>query len=302
MSFAGDCTLGRDDAMPYDVSFNNYYDKNGPGFFFQNVKSIFDASDLTVVDMEGTLTTQDTRADKQFAFRAPLEYVNVLKLGGVDAVTIANNHTYDYGPKSYEETVDTLRSNGITVFGNDLVEVVDVKGIKVGLVGVYALEGTLEDPEQIRTNITAAREAGAQIVVVFFHWGIEYTFEPNETQLTLGHNAVDWGADLVVGCHVHCIQTIEAYKGTNIVYALGNFSFGGNWYPRDIDAMIYQHSFTVDSSGKIVNTDYQVIPCLITSIPPQNNYQPTPATGDEKVRIQNKLQSLSPTLTIKFSE
>jgi poly-gamma-glutamate synthesis protein (capsule biosynthesis protein) len=287
--------------MPYSVSFNHYYDQYGPGFFLENVKSIFEASDLAVVNMEGTLTTQDTRQDKQFAFRAPLEYVKVLTLGGIDAVTIANNHTYDYGQISFEETVDTLRNNNILVFGNDLVTTADIKGIKIGLVGAYAPDDTLGDPDQMRTNIATLRNEGAQIVVVFYHWGVERTYEPSSNQITLGHSAIDAGADLVVGSHVHCIQTIEEYNGKNIVYGLGNFSFGGNWGPSDLDSMIYEHSFTFDSSGKIVNTDYEVIPCLITSSPPVNNYQPTPATGDEKMRIENKLQNLSPTLTIKFS-
>ena len=302
LTFAGDCTLGRDDAMPYEVSFNNFYDLYGPSFFLEKVKPIFDASDLAIANMEGTLTTQMTRQDKQFAFRAPLEYVEVFTLGGVDAVTIANNHSYDYGYISFEETLDTLNANDIVVFGNDLVEIVDVKGIKVGLVGAYALDDSYGSMELMQKNIAAVRDAGAQIVVVYYHWGIERMYEPSSDQIMMGHSAIDAGADLVVGSHVHCIQTIEEYEDTNIVYSLGNFSFGGNWYPGDLDALIYQHSFTVDSTGKIVETDYEVIPCLITSSPPQNNYQPIPATGDEKIRIQDKLQNLSPTLEIKFSE
>ena len=302
LTFAGDCTLGRDDAMPYEVSFNNYYDKNGPGFFLEKVKSIFEASDLAIANMEGTLTTQETRQDKQFAFRAPLEYVDVLKLGGIDAVTIANNHSYDYGQISYEETLDTLHANDIVVFGNDLVEIVDVKGIKVGLVGVYTLDYSIDYQNQMLTNIAAAHDKGAQIVIVYFHWGIEGDYQPSSEQIMLGYSAIDAGADLVVGSHVHRIQTIESYKGSNIVYGLGNFSFGGNWYPGDIDSMIYQQSFTIDSSGKVINKDYDVIPCLITTSAPENDYQPIPAEGEEKTRIENKLQNLSPTLTINFSK
>jgi poly-gamma-glutamate synthesis protein (capsule biosynthesis protein) len=288
--------------MPYSVSFNNYFDQHGPGFFFKHVKSIFEASDLAIVELEGPLTTQTTREYKEYAFRAPPEYVEILTLGGVGAVTIANNHTADYGPASFQETVDTLRDNDIVVFGNDLTEVVEVNGIKVGLVGAYAPNDSLGDQEQTRDNIAKVRKDGAQIVVVFYHWGEEATYEPSANQLTLGHGAVDAGADLVVGCHVHRIQTIEEYGGTHIVYGLGNFSFGGNSYPSDIDAYIYQHSFTFDPSGTLVETDHEVTVCLITSEPPQNNYQPIPATGDEKTRIQNKLQNLSPTATIKFSK
>jgi poly-gamma-glutamate synthesis protein (capsule biosynthesis protein) len=98
------------------------------------------------------------------------------------------------------------------------------------------------------------------------------------------------------------MQSIEEYEGTNIVYGLGNFSFGGTSWSGDFDAMIYTVSITVSKSGAIEATDYAVVPVLISSEwwTGMNNYQPVIAEGDEKARIEQKLQDLSPTLTIKY--
>lgn len=95
------------------------------------------------------------------------------------------------------------------------------------------------------SNINAAKEAGAQIIVVFFHWGTERETVPDSVQMELGHAAIDAGATLVVGSHPHVIQGMENYNGHTIVYSLGNFCFGGNKNPSDKDCMIVQQTFTV---------------------------------------------------------
>ena len=301
-AFAGDCTLGRDESMDYDVSFDAFFDVYGAAYFFEHVKPIFDKADMAIVDLEGTLTTQTEREPKAFAFKGPPEFVQVLTSGGVDAVTIGNNHTADYGPDSYTETIDILRANQIEVFGNDIVAVVDVLGVKVGLVGPHAEFDSLGDPDQMVAGIEEARNAGAHVVIVFYHWGEEMTYEASANQVILARTAVDAGADLVVGCHVHRIQSVDSYNDTMIVYGLGNFSFGGNSNPTDQDAIIYEHSFTLATNGEIVKQSYRITPVLISSESWRNNYQPIPAQGDEKYRIQEKLQQLSPKLDLVFAD
>ena len=105
ISVVGDCTLGTDETFDYDTSLNAYYDSNGKDYFFQNVKSIFSADDLTIANFEGTLTDSDTREDKTFAFKAPAEYAQILTSGSVEAVNTANNHSHDYGEQSYTDTL-----------------------------------------------------------------------------------------------------------------------------------------------------------------------------------------------------
>ena len=143
LSVVGDCTLGTDETFDYDTSLNAYYDNNGKDYFFKNVKSIFEADDLTIANFEGTLTDSDAREDKAFAFKAPAEYAQILTSGSVEAVNTANNHSHDYGEQSYMDTLTALDNAGITHFGYDDTAVIDIKGIKVGLVGIYELKDHL---------------------------------------------------------------------------------------------------------------------------------------------------------------
>ena len=112
------------------------------------------------------------------------------------------------------------------------------------------------------------------ITIVIFHWGNEKEEVPDSNQMTLGRLAIDEGADLVCGHHPHVLQGIEEYKGKNIVYSLGNFCFGGNSYPSDMDTMIFQQTFTVDKNGVKADNVTNVIPCSISSEYDYNNYQP----------------------------
>ena len=142
-----------------------------------------------------------------------------------------------------------LDDAGIVHFGYDETAVMDVKGIKVGLVGIYELYDHLEREQQLKDNIAKVKADGAQLIVVIFHWGNETETVPDSNQTTLGRIAIDEGADLVCGHHPHVLQGIETYKGRNIVYSLGNFCFGGNSSPSDMDTMIYQQTFTIDADG-----------------------------------------------------
>ena len=117
VSMAGDCTLGKDEAFNYSTSLNAYYDMYGPAYFFQNVKSVFDADDLTIVNFEGTLTDSTARNGETFAFKAPAEYAEILTAGGVEAVNVANNHSHDYGDQGFADTKENLKKAGITTFG-----------------------------------------------------------------------------------------------------------------------------------------------------------------------------------------
>ena len=292
-SVVGDCTLGTDETFDYDTSLNAYYENYGADYFLQNVKDIFSADDLTIANFEGTLTDSDEREDKTFAFKAPASYASILTGGSVEAVNTANNHSHDYGDQSFDDTLAALDDAGIVHFGYDETAVMDVKGIKVGLVGIYELYDHLEREQQLKDNIAKVKADGAQLIVVIFHWGNETETVPDSNQTTLGRIAIDEGADLVCGHHPHVLQGIETYKGRNIVYSLGNFCFGGNSSPSDMDTMIFQQTFTVTSEGVQADNVTNIIPCSISSADGYNNYQPTPASGDEASRIKSKIEECS---------
>ena len=297
VSMVGDCTLGTDVNFDQSTSFDAFYQmKNDPGYFFQNVKDIFTADDLTVANMEGTLTTSNDRQQKTFAFKGNPSYTEILTQGGVEATNLANNHSHDYGDQSYEDTIQYLEAAGITTFGYDRTAVMDVKGIKVGLIGIYELKDGLGRQQQVIDTIQEVKDQGAQVIIVSFHWGTEKSNIPDDIQKTLAHLAIDQGADLVVGHHPHVLQGIEKYQGKNIVYSLGNFCFGGNKNPSDKDTMIFQQTFTVES-GELVEDDVtNIIPCSLSSESGYNNYQPMVLDGSEKERVLQKIEEFSAAL------
>ena len=293
VSSIGDCTLGTDVNFNQDTSLNAYYNAQGADYFFQNVRSILSEDDLTIVNMEGTLTDSDQRENKTYAFKAPPEYASILSGSSVEAANLANKHSHDYGSQSYTDTIAALEGAGVSTFGDDRAKILEIKGVKVGLTGIYELADHLKKKQQVKENIAALKEAGAQLIIVNFHWGIEREYLPNDTQKKLAHLAIDEGADLVIGHHPHVLQGVEKYKDKYIAYSLGNFCFGGNSNPEDKDTMIFQQTFTFKKGVVQKNDDIQMIPCSLSSATGYNDYCPTPLEGDSKQRVLDKIEEYS---------
>ena len=292
ISCAGDCTLGTDAAFggitfPVEVKNQN----NDYGWVFRNVKPIFEKDDLTIVNFEGTLTTRGVRQDKTFAFKGDPAYTAVLTEGSVEAVTLANNHSMDYGMESLEDTRRYIEEAGVVWFENLTTRVVEKNGIKIGLIGLYDLNGTA--PEYLSKTIDDVKQNGAQLIIVQVHWGLEGENYPTARQKNLAYAAIDAGAHMVIGHHPHVLQGVEEYKGRIIAYSLGNFCFGGNSNPSDKDTMIFQQTFTITKEGVKDDNVTNVIPCSPSSEKNRNNYQPTPATGSEAERIMKKIKDRS---------
>ena len=304
VTFAGDCTLGTDESfggltLPKEVEEQeeNY------GWFLQNVKPIFEKDNLTMVNLEGTLTTRGERQDKTFAFRGEPEYVSILTAGSVEAVTLANNHSLDYGEIGLQDTKDALDQVGVGWVENKNVLVKEIAGVKVGMIGLYDLNYSAMDvlPEAMEL----VKKNGAELVIVQAHWGIEGQSVPTGRQKEVAHAAIDLGADLVIGHHPHVLQGLEEYKGKMIAYSLGNFCFGGNQNPADKDTMIYQETFMVKDGKVLPESKWRVYPCSISSVPERNNYQPTPLFGEEAEGIRKKIQSRTDAigdLKVNFAE
>lgn len=296
ISAAGDCTLGVDSR--YNNNFNNYYDKNGTGYFFKKVKKIFSKDDLTIVNFEGTLTNSTSRANKTYTFKGPAKYVNILKKGSVEVVTLANNHTMDFGSTGFSDTKKTLKKNDISYCIGGTIAYKKVKDVKIAFIGFNALNGVTE--QQVKDTISKAKKKKATIIIVSFHWGIEKEYYPNARQKTLGRCAINSGASLVLGHHPHRLQGIEKYKGRYIVYSLGNFCFGGHSKPDDMDTMIFQQTFYVKNNKLLKKNDVKVIPCSISSVTSTNNFQPTVLTGSKKKQLMKKINRLSKGMNASF--
>lgn len=304
ISAAGDCTLGTDEYFNDSTSLPAKYEAvQDPGYFFQKVEPIFSKDDLTIVNMEGILTSEELpREIKQFAFKGDPEYTRILTEGSVEAANLANNHSRDYGEQSYTDTIEIMENAGIPTFGYDRTALLDIKGVKVGLLGTYELADHMGCEEEMIKNIESLQTRGAQLIIASFHWGIERTNIPNEVQVELAHSAIDHGADLVLGHHPHVLQGIETYKGKNIVYSLGNFCFGGNSGPNDMDAMIFQQTFTLEDGELTEDNVTNVVPVKISGSWAQgvNDYQPTPVEGDTGEAVITRIEEYSQSLAQQY--
>jgi len=301
ISFAGDFTLGTDTKFGYDGSLPAAFINSGRkySYFMQNVSSIFSQDDYTLVNLETTFTDSNVKAPKDgdifYNFKGPKEYVNILKTGSIDGVTISNNHIYDYGKQGIQDTVNTLKENNIDICGEGYKILKEIQGVKFGFLGYTGWEYSNELKTKIINDISELKNQGAEVVIPYFHWGIERSYEPDYVQQKLARFAIDNGADAVIGSHPHVIQSMENYKGKLIAYSMGNFCFGGNSNPPDKRTFILQVKANMQDD-KLVNFEYKVLPAMVSSRSDKNDYIPTLATGENKTNILKTLNELSPTL------
>ena len=203
-------------------------------------------ADFRIANLECPVaTTGRPLPTKIYTFRANPDAVRVLK-GRVDAVSVANNHSGDYGRAAFLETLSVLDGAGIRHFGGgrNLTEAhaplwIEKNDLRIAVLGYNeflprSFEAGADYPgvawsedSQVLADIRAARAAGADVVIPFMHWGWEYESGPGERQRQLARMMIDAGADAVVGGHPHVTQGAEIYRGRPIIYSLGNFVFDG---------------------------------------------------------------------------
>lgn len=273
LSFVGDCTLGSRPSHAYiDYGFAKVVGEDY-SYPFRNFVEYFEQDDLTVANLEGALCDSGNYVEKAHVFRGPTAYVNILTQNSVEFVTLANNHSMDYGADGYAKTVETLENAGVSYVERDASAIVTTdRGLKVGFYGgVYYLF----DEEDLVEEISALREQ-ADVVIFAPHWGNEGSYVAVDKQIKLAYMAIDAGADIVYGCHPHVLEPIEEYHGGIIYYSLGNFCFGGNIYPDDFDTAMIQQEVFLDAEGNMRLGQTILTPANISSIPGRNNYQPVP--------------------------
>ena len=273
LTFVGDCTLGSMPSwMGYASSFVQVVGENYE-LPFRYVKGFFESDDCTFVNLESVLADSGTPADKQFTFRGPTRFVNILTCGSVEMVTLSNNHTYDFGTEGYQTTKDTLDSAGVSyVEKNSSTLITTESGLTIGVYGLYF---NLNESD-MREEIAYLRENGAQIIVAAIHWGSEGVYYANSGQISIAHKLIDAGVDIVWGHHPHVLQKIEEYNSGIIYYSLGNFSFGGNHNPSDKDTAVLQQQIIREPDGTVHLGELTIIPCCLSSVTNKNDFQPTP--------------------------
>lgn len=222
----GDVMLGR---------YVNYTSVKNKDYRWPFVKTadFLKAADITFINLENPLIDNCSLKTGGMIFCGDKGNIEGLVFAGVDMVSLANNHTANFGEDGVAQTVDALNQNGIKVTGVDGPVYIEVNGIKFSFLGYNDISSPQPGisnftQEKVKTEIARARQ-NSDVVVVAVHWGAEYRDEPDARQIYLGHYLVDAGADLVIGNHPHWAQPTEDYKGKYIVYALGNFVFDQMW-------------------------------------------------------------------------
>jgi poly-gamma-glutamate capsule biosynthesis protein CapA/YwtB (metallophosphatase superfamily) len=207
-------------------------------------------ADITYVNLEAPLFAGcPVNPAESFTFCGDPRFVNGLNFMGAKVVNLANNHLSNYGAQRITETDQLLQSHGILTSGLGPVAVIDVRGLKFGFIGFNGV-GRAIDQTALKAGIARARQL-ADIVVVQFHWGKEYERQPMadrgvptpDDPVAIGHNAIDWGADIVIGNHPHWYQGIEIYHGKLIAYAHGNFVFDQMWSEETREGVIGTYTF-----------------------------------------------------------
>jgi len=303
ISAAGDVTHGGDRRKGTDLFAKELARQDGDYTFpFRNVRHLFEASDLTIVNYEGTLTKAPPITKNSFSFAGAPENVQALVLGGINAVALDNNHVRDHGYKGYEDTKKTLEEAGILFSGYEQGAVYETRGVRIGMLSYNTLRvGYRSIHERLPNDIQELRDQGCALVIVSYHWGYERDYMPHGRQITLGRATVDAGADLVLGHHSHVISPIELYNGKYICYSLANFSFAGNRNPSDKDTFIFQQRFRI-TDGVAEDAGMRIVPCRVSSIPNRNDLIPTPYDIEDAQRIASKLVELGKQLEYALTE
>lgn len=281
-----------------------FTDQFGFEYPFEATKEILKEADITFCNLEGPISKKGLKEEgKEFTFKTNPKAAEGLANAGFDVVSLANNHIMDFGPDALFETIEHLGKNNIKGIGagKDLSSsrkpaLFEINGIKIAFLA-YAFTFPLhfyaeQDkpgsapgvPEFIEKDIKKAKQKN-DVVIVSFHWGAELMTEPKEYQIKMGHNAIDWGATIVLGHHPHVLQGIELYNNGLIAYSLGNFAFGS--YSKNVkDGMMLSVKF-----NKVKIQEANVIPISVYNI--DVLFQPKALKGDDAKRVINHLKEIS---------
>ncbi len=304
LGFGGDFAFYDDSIVTWKYLERN---KGVDGIMDKNVLSLMHKMDVMLLNCEYPISDTGTpMKGKTYTFRASVKYADIFEKIGVDIVSLANNHVYDYGREAFFNTLKTLDDRNVYRIGagKDLDEAREVQyftinGRKIAYVAATRAEKTILTPgadenspgvfrayDSTLLNETI-REAKAQsdIVILYIHWGAEHENRIESIIRTQGKEYIDSGADVIIGAHAHQLQGIEFYKGKMIAYNLGNYLFNG--WTTDTGFI----ETCIDEDGNIENYFHPFI---------QSNTFLAKADGTEAKRILNYMESIS--INAEFDE
>lgn len=279
----------------FDRGVREQIERTGVDALFDGVAPLLSGADLALANLECPLSRRGLRAAKPFSFRGDPECAGVLARAGLDAVSLANNHSLDYGRGALVDTMTALESSGVAAVGAGMTRaealeprVFERNGIRIAVLGYCDLfiEGNTPrddapgvatgDPEALLRAIRSARQA-SHVVVLLIHWGVEYRDKPTEAQRELARRATAAGATVVAGAHPHVLQPVEQSGRTLVAYSLGNFVFDQRRRDGSDSAILM---VTVSATGV---DRFEAVPVVIDAC------RPAVATGEDRERIARRL-------------
>ncbi len=309
VSMVGDCTLSASpDKREWGIGFQRTVGDNY-AYPFANTVQFLDEDYLTIANLECSLSDHKYSSIEQFSFLGKAAYGKILQEGSVEFVTLANNHTLDFGQAAYNDTTAVLDELGISYAGENECCLYEAEGgLRIGLYCLYnGLTGNAfsllsagaqeklvaESKQMIDAAVKTLADQGAEYTIACLHMGTEGNYETTDVQVELCRYAIDAGFGSVYCTHAHRLQPAELYGDGIIFYGLGNWIFGGHTNPGNgKDPASYDTGIgqiTLCRKGHRVTLDsYSFIPCSISStldpdkgvpgVNSTNNYQPTPYT------------------------
>jgi poly-gamma-glutamate capsule biosynthesis protein CapA/YwtB (metallophosphatase superfamily) len=266
--FVGDIMLARNIKNSVHKNFGGDYNR-----LFENISELKNA-DILFTNLEGDVSDKGTNVGSIWSFRMDPVVLPALKNFGFDVVSFANNHVGDWGMLAFKDTLHRLRDIDISAVGAGMNKseavtptIIEKNGTKFGFIGFTDVgpnwlpagkntPGILLASDPDFANIIQNAKAKCDVLIVSFHWGVEYKKVHNKRQETLAHNAIDNGADMVIGHHPHVIQDTQVYKDKPIVYSLGNFIFDQYFSADTMQGMVFQTTFL---GSKLQSTKKQYI-------------------------------------------
>lgn len=216
-------------------------------YHFRRVVDELSQADVTIGNLEGPISARGKDGGNLYSFRADPRSVAGLTLAGVDVLSLANNHLWDWGLTALEETLDLLSVAGIKTVGAgknyhqaNQAQIIDLKGNKIAFLAYTNLMPVTLQAKQTRGGLSSPEVAvikeqlaelkpQVDLIVLLWHWGEEYETRSRSVEQQLARQLIEAGADLIVGHHPHVVQETENYQGGLIAYSLGNFIFDQNF-------------------------------------------------------------------------
>lgn len=262
ISFVGDCMLATDRGGEWDGSFNALAKKSHPSYFLESFTELFESDDWTVANLENVLTdnTDAPMRNKGYSpaywYRSSTQNTAILTEGSVEIVSLANNHSEDYGAVGYADTRAALEDAGVLWGDNNNIVMLEKDGFTIAL---YCTTFYYKGYESVISNKMA--QVDADYKIVYFHGGTERIHKPDAWKAEGCRRMIDSGIDIVIGHHPHVLQPIEVYNGKTIVHSLGNFVFGGSLREENRTIVYRLHLTACD--GELISITDEVIPCYV---------------------------------------